>query len=62
LIHNDLITTLNFRSSENELKNLTELSFFEKLGLTNQKKMQMMIVQGKEKIDESYYWLKSTII
>jgi hypothetical protein len=57
-----LITTLNFRSSENELKNLTELSFFEKLGLTNQKKMQMMIVQGKEKIDESYYWLKSTII
>jgi len=35
LIHNDLIKTLHQRASEDELKDLTEITFLEKIGLTN---------------------------
>ena len=38
LIHNDLIKTLHYRASDDELKDLTEITFLEKIGLTNQKK------------------------
>jgi len=41
---------------------MTELSFWEKMGFTNKSKRVMMLVKGKQKIDESYYWLRSTLI
>ena len=41
---------------------MTTLSFWEKIGFTNSKKRNMMLTQGKQKIDESYNWLKATMI
>ena len=41
---------------------MTELSFWEKIGFTNKSKRVMMLVKGREKIDESYQWLRSTMI
>jgi hypothetical protein len=41
---------------------MTELSFWEKIGFTNSTKRQMMMVKGKCKLDESYNWLRATMI
>ena len=47
LIHNQLLATINQRATEDEIKVLTELSFWEKIGFTNKGKRQMMLIQGK---------------
>ena len=62
MIHNDLISTINQRATEDEIKVLTELSFWEKIGLKNKSKTQMMLNKGKQKLDESYHWLRFTMI
>jgi protease II len=41
---------------------MTELSFWERIGFTSKSKRVMMLVKGKQKIDESYFWLRSTMI
>ena len=46
-IHTDLIKTINLRANEDEIRVLTELSFWEKIGFTNSSKRQMMLVKGK---------------
>ena len=61
-IHADLIKTINQRSNDEEIRVLTELSFWEKIGFTNNSKRQMMLVKGKTKLDESYNWLRATMI
>jgi len=30
--------------------------------MTNKAKRELMINSGKEKIDETYYWLKATVL
>jgi len=37
-VHNELIKTIHQRATENEIKVLTELSFWEKIGFTNNSK------------------------
>jgi hypothetical protein len=61
-IHSDFIKSINIRSNEDELRVLTELSFWEKIGFTNNSKRQMMMIKGKTKLDESYNWLRATLI
>jgi len=41
---------------------LTELSFWEKIGFKSKNKQQMMLIKGKKKLDESYNWLRGTMI
>ena len=41
---------------------MTELSLWEKVGFTDNKKRAMMFVKGKQKMDESYAWIRSTMI
>ena len=62
LLHNDLITTIHRRSEQSQINSLTEQSFWEKIGFKNKKKWQMMLTQGKEKVDETYMSLRGTMI
>ena len=62
LINNNLITTINQRATEEEIRVLTELTFWEKIGFTNKIKRNMMLQEGKQKLDENYYWLRNTMI
>ena len=41
---------------------MTEMTFWEKIGFTNNDKRVLMFTQGKQQLDESYYWLRSTIV
>ena len=63
-IHGELLSTINERATAKELNAITKLTFWEKIGLikVSTSKKEMMMSKGKEKIDESYVWLRSTII
>lgn len=63
-IHGDLLNTINERATANELNVITKLTFWEKVGLSkvSSNKKEMMLSKGKQKLDESYSWLRSTII
>lgn len=38
------------------------MTFWEKIGFTNNEKRTLMIAQGKQQMDETYNWLRSTIV
>lgn len=62
-VNEELIKTINDRATDEELSVLTKLTFLEKyIGITNQDKRRMMLQKGKEKIDESYVWLRNTMV
>jgi len=59
-----MLNTINERATANELNVITKLTFWEKVGLSkvSSNKKEMMLSKGKQKLDESYTWLRSTII
>ena len=61
-IQNDFNQVIHPRATENELESLNEMSFFEKMGFTNNKKREVMHSRGAENMDESYHWLRTTMI
>ena len=38
------------------------LNFWERIGFSNSAKQEMILTEGKKQLDESYHWLRSTII
>ena len=62
MIHADLIGTICPRVSDKKIAEMTEVSFWERIGFSSSTKREIMIVQGKEQLEQSYHWLKSTVV